>query len=109
MKSDRVLRADYLPHSMNADKEQRLARFIRDYRSVAVQIGPRQWRLLFESGAVNKYLPAKDLNHICGAASVQMASQQVVEQIKSWLGNRAGEFVDMVRRSKLPPEKRKQL
>ena len=109
MKSERVLRADYLPHSMNADKEQRLARFIRDYRSVAVQIGPRQWRRLFESGAENKYLPAKDLNHIGGAASVQMASQQVVEQIKSWLGNRAGEFVDMVRRSKLPPEKRKQL
>src|SRR5215831_3652410 len=109
MKSDRILRADYLPHSMNADKEQRLAQFIRDYRSVTDQIGPRQWRLFFESAAVNKYLPAKDLNHICGAASVQMATRQVVEHIKSWVSNRANEFADIVRKSKLPPEIRKQL
>jgi putative transposase len=36
MKPARILRADRLPHSMNAGKEQRLAQFIRDYRSVAV-------------------------------------------------------------------------
>ena len=109
MKSDRVLRADCLPHSMNADKEQRLAQFIRDYRSVTDQIGPRQWRLFFETGAVNKFLAAADLNHICGAAPVQMATRQVVEQIKSWVSNRANEFADIVRRSKLPVELRKQL
>src|SRR5215831_13239800 len=109
MKSDRILRADYLPHSMNGDKKQRLAQFIRDYRAVTVQIGHRQWRLFFESGSVNKYLPAKDLNYICGAAPVQMATQQGVEQIKSWMSNRANEFADIVRKSKLPPEIRKQL
>src|SRR5215472_10379075 len=97
MKSDRVLRADYLPHSMNDGKKLRLAQFIRDYRLVTVQIGPRQWRLFFESGTTNKYLPATDLNQICGAASVQMATRQVVEQIKSWVSNRANEFADIVR------------
>src|SRR5215831_13302315 len=94
MKSDRILRADYLPHSMNGDKKQRLAQFIRDYRAVTVQIGHRQWRLFFESGSVNKYLPAKDLNYICGAAPVQMATQQGVEQIKSWMSNRANVIVE---------------
>jgi len=107
--TDRILRADRLEQSMNIGKERRVAQFIRDYRSVAVQIGPRQWRLFFETGQINKNLPATDLNHICGAAPVQMATRQVVEQIKSWISNRANEFADIVRSSKLPPKLRKQL
>jgi len=107
--TDRILRADRLEQSMNLGKERRVAQFIRDYRSVAVQIGPRRWRLFFETGQINKNMPATDLNHICGAAPVQMASRQVVEQIKSWMSNRANEFADIVRGSKLPPDLRKQL
>jgi len=38
-----------------------------------------------------------------------MATRQVVEQIKSWISNRANEFSDIVRGSRLPPERRKQL
>ena len=95
--TNRILRADRLGQSMNIGKQRRVARFVRDYRSVAVQIGSRQWRLFFETGQINKNMPATDLNHICGAAPVQMATRQVVEQIKSWIGNRANEFADIVR------------
>ena len=45
--TNRILRADRLEQSMNIGKERRVARFVRDYRSVAVQIGSRQWRLFF--------------------------------------------------------------
>ena len=107
--TNRILRADRLEQSMNIGKERRVAQFVRDYRSVAVQIGSRQWRLFFETGQINKNMPATDLNHICGAAPVQMATRQVVEQIKSWISNRANEFADIVRSCKLPPKLRKQL
>ena len=109
MKAARILRTDRLRQSMNVGKERRVARFVRDYRCLAVQIGSRQWRLFFETGQINKNMPATDLNHICGAAPVQMATRQVVEQIKSWISNRANEFSDIVRGSSLPPERRKEL
>ena len=109
MKPGRILRADRLQQSMNIGKEQRLLQFIRDYRRVAVQIGPRHWRLFFEVGQIDKNMPATDLNHVCGAAPVQMATRQVAEQIKSWISNRANEFGNIVRGCKLPPELRKQL
>ncbi len=103
------LRADTVAHSMNAAKESFVLDFIRDYRDVAVQIGRAQWRLFFETGSTNKQASAKHLNDICGAAPVQMASYQVQEQIDGWISNRANEFVDCVRGSKLPDAAKKQL
>lgn len=107
--SRRILRADRLRHSMNAGKADKVAQFIRDYRAVAVAIGPIQWRLFFEHGATNGRAPAKQLNHICGAAPVQMACAQAAEQIDSWISNRANDFVNLVRHSRLPAETRKAL
>lgn len=94
---------------MNAGKERTVLRFIADYRDLAVQVNRIQWRQFFENGETNKYAPAKHLNGICGAAPVQMASYQVQEQIDGWVSNRANEFVDCVRRSKLPDATKKQL
>ena len=105
----RILRADRLRHSMNAGKAQAVARFVRDYRQVAVAVGRAQWRLLFENGVTNGRAPAKHLNHVCGAAPVQMASAQVVEQLDSWISNRANDFVDLVRGSRLPDKTKKAL
>ena len=104
-----AIRADMLRVLPNVGKKQAVLRFIADYRMLAVQIGRLQWRLVFETGGTNKYTPAKQLNHLCGAAAVQMASFQVQEQIDSWISNRANEFVDCVRHSKLEAETKKQL
>ena len=71
------LRADTLAHSMNAAKEGFVLDFIRGYRDVAVQVGRAQWRLFFATGGTNKQASAKHLNAICGAAPVQMASNQL--------------------------------
>ncbi len=103
------LRADTLQPVMNAAKERFVLEFVNDYRDVAVQIGRAQWRLFFETGGTNKQASAKHLNSICGAAPVQMASYQVQEQIDGWISNRANEFVDCVKDSKLPDAIRKQL
>jgi putative transposase len=104
-----AIRADAFSVLANAGKEREVLRFVADYRSLAVQIARVQWRQFFETGAANKYAPAKHLNEICGAAPVQMASFQVQEQIDSWLGNRANEFIDRVRASLLPEATRRQL
>ncbi len=103
------MRADALQPVMNAGKESAVLYFIREYRGLAVQVGRVQWRLFFETGKTNRYEPAKHLNNLCGAASVQMASWQVQEQIDSWISNRSNEFVDCVSGSKLPDETKKQL
>ena len=103
------LRADTLRQSMNAGKQATVLRFIRDYRNLASQLGRLQWRLFFETGATNKQAPAKHLNSLCGAASVQMASYQAQEQIDGWVSNRANEFIDRVRHSSLPDAVRQQL
>jgi putative transposase len=97
-----AIRADTLRILPNAGKERAVQRFIADYRALVAQTGRLQWRLVFETGGTNKYAPAKHLNHLCGAAAVQMASFQAQEQIDSWLGNRANEFADRVRHSQLP-------
>jgi putative transposase len=68
-----------------------------------------QWRLFFEQGATNKRYPAKHLNGVCGAVSVQMATRQVVEHLDSWISNRANEFVEIVSHSSLPDWVRKAL
>jgi hypothetical protein len=103
------IRADTLHVLANAGKEREVLRFVADYRSLAVQIGRVQWRQFFEVGAANKYAPAKHLNGICGAAPAQMANFQVQEQIDSWLGNCANEFVDRMRASSLSEATRRQL
>jgi putative transposase len=108
-KQHSAIRADTLHVLANAGKEREVLRFIADYRSLAVRIGRVQWRQFFEAGATNKYAPAKHLNGVCGAAPVQMASFQTQEQIDSWLGNRANEFVDRVRCSSLPEPIRRHL
>jgi hypothetical protein len=46
---------------------------------------------------------------ITAGKTTVMATRQVVEHIKSWVSNRANEFAETVRGSKLPPETRKQL
>ena len=109
MKSKRPMRADRVPHTMNPGKEKTLLRFVRDYRTMARAVGRVQWRNFFETGAANKYLPAKHLNHQCGAAAVQMATLQVQEQIDGWISNRANEFRERVTRSTLPDDTRHEL
>ena len=104
-----AIRADTLRLLANAGKERAVKCFIADYRLLAVRLGRVQWRQFFEVGAADKYTPAKHLNGICGAAPVQMASFQVQEQIDSWLGNRANEFVACVRAASLPDAIRRQL
>jgi putative transposase len=104
-----AIRADTLQVLANDGKEQEVLRFVADYRNVAVQIGRVRWRAFFEKGVANKYAAAKHLNAICGAAPVQMASRQVQEQLDSWLGNRANEFIDRVRASSLLDATRHQL
>ncbi len=103
------LRADTLRQSMNGGKEAVVLKFIGAYRELAVQVGRVQWRLFFETGSTNKNAPAKHLNGLCGAAPVQMASYQVQEQIDGWISNRANEFSECVRRSKLADETKAQL
>ena len=105
----RVFRTDRASQTMNDGKAKKVADFMRDFRAVATAVGAVQWRLFFEKGATNGRYPAKHLNPICGAAPVQMASYQVVEQLDSWISNRANEFIDIVRYSSLPDETRKAL
>jgi putative transposase len=104
-----ALRADALGVLANPGKERKVLRFVADYRRLSVALGRVQWRRLFEHGATDKYAPAKHLNVICGAAPVQMASFQVQEQIDSWLGCRANDFIDRVRHSTVPESVRHQL
>jgi len=71
-----ALPADTLRVLASPGKEREVLRFVADYRRLAVQVGRMQWRRFFEQGATNKYTPAKHLNGICGAVSMQMASFQ---------------------------------
>lgn len=103
------MRADRVPHAMNAGKQAALLGFVRDFRAVACGAGRVQWRLLFETGATNARAPAKHLNSICGAAPAQMATAQAQEQIDGWLSNRANEFRDAVQGSSVPPDQRHML
>lgn len=109
MKAKRPMRADRVPHTMNAGKAAALLGFLRDFRAMACGAGRVQWRLFFETGATNKYAPAKHLNGACGAAAVQMATAQVQEQIDGWISNRANEFRDLVQGSSLPPDEKHML
>ena len=108
-KPERLFRADTLRHAMNADKEAAVRRFVADYRRVAVGIGREQWRLFFDAGRTNKNWLDKALNAVCGAAPVQMARRQSVEQIDGWVSNRANEFRTVVQASSLPPESKRML
>jgi len=103
------MRTDTMRHSMNAGKERAVLQFIRDYRSLASQLGRVQWRLVFEAGGTRKTAPAKHLNAICGAAAAQMASYQVAEQINGWLSNCANEFSSAAQHSKLTAATKHQL
>jgi putative transposase len=110
VKAHRTFRTDRADvQTMNAGKAAKVASFMRDYRRVAVALGPIQWRLFFETGATNKRHPAKHLNSICGSAPVQMASSQVAEHLDSWVSNRANDFVDLVSHSSLSEKTRKAL
>lgn len=107
--SNRILRADTLRHCLNPGKEAALLAFVRDYRRVAVGLGREQWRLFFESGRTTANHLDKALNSICGAAPVQMARRQVVEQIDGWVSNRQNEFRQAVERSSFPAKTRRML
>ncbi|MEX0892105.1 MAG: zinc ribbon domain-containing protein [Gemmatimonadota bacterium] len=108
-----VLRTDLLDHGMNAGKEQQVQAMLRAWRSCAVLVGREQWRLLFETGRLNKKCrsPAEgDLAAVAGAANrVQMVRFQVVGILDSFLSNRQHEFSRLVECSSLPGEIRHQL
>jgi putative transposase len=70
-----------------------------------VGLAQEQWRLFFGEGRFDKNHPDKSLAPIIGAANrLQMARWQVVGQFKSWVANRANEFIRCVRRSSLSDE-----
>lgn len=105
----RILRADILRHDLNPRKLQTLLEFVRDYRRVAARLSYEQWRLFFEIGRTNPNHLDKSLNSLCGAAPLQMARRQVVEQIDSWLSNRSNDFRRLVEHSGLSPDIKRQL
>ncbi|MFU8842053.1 MAG: zinc ribbon domain-containing protein [Nitriliruptoraceae bacterium] len=108
-----VLRTDLLDHGMNAGKEQKVVELLRAWRRCAVLVGREQWRLLFESGRVNKMHRSRvesKLAQVVGAANrLQMVRYQVVGILDSYLANRQNEFTRVVECSSLPAEAKHQL
>jgi putative transposase len=98
-----IHRTDLLPHRMNAGKEAAVLDLLRHWQKGAAGLAAEQWRLFFETGRFDKNHLDKSLTLVVGAANrLQMCRWHVVGQLKSWLGNRANEFVECVRRSSLP-------
>jgi putative transposase len=84
-------------------KEQAVQELLAAWRKCAVQLAEEQWRLFFETGRLDKNHGDTALASVVGAANrLQMCRWHVVGQLKSWLSNRANEFVAAVRRSSLP-------
>lgn len=99
---DNVLyRTDCLPHGLNPGKEAKVRALFRAWRSVAVQMGCEQWRLLFQTGSFNKFHANAVGKDILPSAMCQMVRRQVVGILESFLANRKNEFADIVRGSNL--------
>ncbi|WP_284352627.1 transposase [Roseisolibacter agri] len=108
-----VLRCDPLAHAANAGKTRALRAVLRAYRAGAVLVSREQWRLLFETGRINKFYRSPEehaLAAVVGAANrLQMVRGQVVGVLAGFLETRADDFARVVQRSSLPPEVRHQL
>lgn len=102
-KAKGIHRTDLLPHDMNAGKEAAVLDLLGGWRKCAVALTDEQWRLFFETGRFNKSALDKAFIPVIGAANrLQMCRWHVVGQLKSWISNRANEFVTYVKRSSLP-------
>ncbi|MFC7739626.1 hypothetical protein ACFQX4_28800, partial [Roseomonas sp. GCM10028921] len=103
-----IHRTDLLPHGMNAGKERAVLDLLRHWRQGAVELSREQWRLFFEAGGFDKNHLGKHLTPLAGAANrLQMCRWHVVGQLRSWIGNRANDFAELVQKSGLSaPAKR---
>lgn len=108
-----IKRCDLLPSPLNAGKARIVHEIVDRHRAGAPLVGRDQWRLLFETGALDQASKTPDpggLKAVVGsAARVQMLTRQVVGQIQSWLSNRENEFRDVVEASSLDDRTRHQL
>jgi putative transposase len=97
-----VFRVDLLAHRMNSAKEAVVLDMLRHWQRGALALSVEQWRLFFETGRFDKNSLDKSLTYVVGAANrLQMCRWHVVGQLRSWVGNRANEFVTCVLRSSL--------
>ena len=96
------MRTDLLPSNMTTAREAHVRAVLAAYRRGAVMLAAEQWRLLFETGRLNRN-HGKDRTsfaEIIGAANRdQMCRHQVVGQLGSWISNR-GERVSGCRDEK---------
>lgn len=107
-----VRRTDLLRSNLTASKARQVHDLVDAYRKGALLLGREQWRLFFESGKFNRNHDTDKATFasVVGAANrVQMARYQVVGQLQAWIGNRASEFLEVVRDSTLDTESRHML
>jgi putative transposase len=99
-----VIRADFIRHSANRGKADRILAFVRRYRACAAAIAAAEWRTFFTTGKFGgKYANVSRFNAFSGAAPAQMARAQVATMLASFIANRQNEFRGAVSRSSLPP------
>jgi putative transposase len=108
-----IMRCDPLPHRANPGKVAALRAVLGAYRAGAVLVAKEQWRLLFDTGRVNKMHRSPNetgLATVVGAANrLQMVRYQVVGMLDGWLESRADEVSVLVQASSLTPEMKHQV
>ena len=95
-KPRKLYRCDVLPSLMNRGKHARGFALLQAWRRVAVLHGREQWRIFYQRGTLDARFKSRTGYDQVGTSSGQMARNQVVGVLDSFLSNRQNDFRDLV-------------
>jgi putative transposase len=104
-----MIRAYSLRHSINSKKQDTILSVLSEYRAIAQKVSNIQWREFFKTSKFNKNVDIKSLKTKLSARYKQTLQYQVVGQLDSYISNRQNDFVDIVLKSSLNQQQRKDL
>jgi putative transposase len=104
-----MIRAYSLGHSINSKKQDTILNVLNEYRAIAQKVSTIQWREFFKTSKFNKNIDIKSLKTKLSARYKQTLQYQVVGQLDSYISNRQNDFVDIVLKSSLNQQQRKDL
>jgi len=105
----KMIRAYSLGHSINNKKQDTVLDVLKEYRVIAQKVSNIQYREFFKTSKFNKNFDIKFLQTKLSARYKQTLQYQVVGQLDSYISNRQNDFVDIVLKSSLSQQQRKDL
>jgi len=104
-----MIRTYKLKHDINREKQDKILAIMREYRIVSRRIANLQWRLVFETGNLNKMAKIKDIPSALSERYKRNSCYQVVSMLKSFISNRQNDFVKTIYGSGLDEKTRIEL